>query len=132
MTTDVDLERYRLHAEICKVLTDPKRLRLLHALRDGERTVGDLAAVLGIPLPNASQHLGVLRAAGLVESRREGTSVRYRLAEPAILDACDIVWGIVDRRQQARLILATGVHAISAPASTAGTAAPAGPAAPAN
>jgi len=132
MTTDVDLERYRLHAEICKVLTDPKRLRLLHALRDGERTVGDLAAVLGIPLPNASQHLGVLRAAGLVESRREGTSVRYRLAEPAILDACDIVWGIVDRRQQARLILATGAHAISAPASTAGTAAPAGPAAPAN
>ena len=132
MTTDVDLERYRLHAEICKVLTDPKRLRLLHALRDGERTVGDLAAVLGIPLPNASQHLGVLRAAGLVESRREGTSVRYRLAEPAILDACDIVWGIVDRRQKARLILATGAHAISAPASTAGTAAPAGPAAPAN
>ena len=132
MTTGVDLERYRLHAEICKVLTDPKRLRLLHALRDGERTVGDLAAVLGIPLPNASQHLGVLRAAGLVDGRREGTSVRYRLAEPAILDACDIVGGIVDRRVQARLTLADGAHAIPAPASTAGTAAPAGPAAPAH
>ncbi len=125
MTIDVDLERYRLHAEICKVLTDPKRLRLLHALRDGERTVGDLAAVLGIPLPNASQHLAVLRAAGLVDGRRDGTSVRYRLAEPAILDACDIVGGIVDRRLRGRLALTT---AIPAPASLAGTAAPAAPA----
>jgi DNA-binding transcriptional ArsR family regulator len=93
-----DLDRYRLHAEICKVLTDPKRLRLLDALRDGERSVGDLAAILGVPLPNASQHLAVLRAAGLVDGRRDGTSVRYRLAEPAILDACDIVGDIVDRR----------------------------------
>jgi len=126
MTADGDLERFRLHAEICKVLTDPKRLRLLHALRDGERTVGDLAAVLGIPLPNASQHLGVLRAAGLVDGRREGTSVRYRLAEPAILDACDIVGGIVDRRLQGRRALATGAPAI--PNSTAGAAAPAAPA----
>lgn len=98
MPPTADLDRYRLHAEICKVLTDPKRLRLLHALRDGERTVGDLAAVLGIPLPNASQHLAVLRVSGLVAGRRAGTSVRYRLAEPAILDACDIVGGIVDRR----------------------------------
>jgi ArsR family transcriptional regulator, virulence genes transcriptional regulator len=102
MTTDADLDRYRLHAEICKVLTDPKRLRLLHALRDGERTVGDLAADLGIPLPNASQHLAVLRAAGLVDRRRAGVAVRYRLAEPAILDACDVVGGIVDRRLQGR------------------------------
>jgi len=129
MTADGDLERFRLHAEICKVLTDPKRLRLLHALRDGARTVGDLAAVLGIPLPNASQHLGVLRAAGLVDGRREGTSVRYRLAEPAILDACDIVGGIVDRRLQGRLALATGATGAPAtPNSTAGAAAPAAPA----
>lgn len=92
------LDRYRLHAEICKVLTDPKRLLLLHALRDGDRSVGELAAVIGTALPNASQHLAVLRAAGLVDGRRDGPSVRYRLVEPAILDACDIVGGIVARR----------------------------------
>src|SRR5450759_1456661 len=102
MIRDADLDRYRLHAEICKVLTEPKRLRLLDALRDGERSVGDLAAVLGIPLPNASQHLAVLRSSGLVDGRRDGASVRYRLAEPAILDACDIVSGVVDRRLQGR------------------------------
>ena len=130
MTPGADTERYRLHAEICKVLTDPKRLRLLRALRDGERTVGDLAAALGIPLPNASQHLAVLRTAGLVDGRRAGASVRYRLAEPAILDACDIVGGIVDRRlggpprptPVTDPTPATGVPAASAPIRPAATA----------
>lgn len=98
MKPDDDLERYRLHADICKVLTDPKRLMLLDALRGGERSVGELAARLGTTLPNASQHLAVLRGAGLVAGRRTGTTVRYRLAEPAIIDACDVIHAIVERR----------------------------------
>ena len=95
-------DRYRLHAEVCKVLTDPKRLMLIDALRPGERSVGDLAALIGVALPNASQHLAVLRAAGLVDSRRVGTSVLYRLAEPRIIEACDIIHAIVGRRLGAR------------------------------
>lgn len=103
MSTDPDtLARYRLHAELAKVLTDPKRLMLLDALRDADRTVGELATALGMSLPNTSQHLAVLRAAGLVDGRREGASVRYRIAEPSIVDACDIVHGIVDRRLAVR------------------------------
>jgi DNA-binding transcriptional ArsR family regulator len=92
------LERYRLHAEICKVLTDPKRLMLLDTLRGGERSVGELALALGVSLANASQHLAVLRSAGLVDGRRTGTTVNYRLAEPAIATACDIIHAIVTRR----------------------------------
>ena len=92
------LEHYRLHAEVCRVLTDPKRLMLLAALRAGERSVGELALEIGVALPNASQHLAVLRAAGLVGSRRVRTTVVYRLAEPAIADACDIISAIVSRR----------------------------------
>ncbi len=92
------LERYRLHAEICKVLTDPKRLMLLDTLRGGERSVGELAVAIGVTLPNASQHLAVLRSAGLVDGRRTGTTVNYRLAEPAITTACDIIHAIVMRR----------------------------------
>jgi DNA-binding transcriptional ArsR family regulator len=95
------LERYRLHAEICKVLTDPKRLMLLDSLRSGDRSVGELAEAIGVALPNASQHLAVLRGAGLVEGRRTGTTVRYRLAEPAIAIACDVIDGIVARRLEA-------------------------------
>ena len=96
------LERYRLHAEICKVLTDPKRLMLLDALRAGDRSVGELAHVIGATLPNASQHLAVLRGAGLVDGTRAGTTVRYRLAEPAIVDACDVIHAIVERRLERR------------------------------
>jgi ArsR family transcriptional regulator len=92
------LEHYRLRAEVCRVLTDPKRLMLLDALRAGERSVGELALAIGVALPNASQHLAVLRTAGLVEGRRIGTTVVYRLAEPAIADACDIIHAIVARR----------------------------------
>ncbi len=99
MTTPGEaLERYRLHAEVCKVLTDPKRLMLLDALRSGDRSVGELAAEIGVALPNASQHLAVMRTAGLVDSRRTGTTVLYRLAEPAIVAACDVIHGIVVRR----------------------------------
>jgi len=93
-----DLDHYRLHAEICKVLTDPKRLMLLDALRGRERSVGELAEAIGVALPNASQHLAVLRTAGLVDARRTGTTVRYRLAEPAIVEACDVIDRIVRRR----------------------------------
>jgi ArsR family transcriptional regulator len=98
MTGSRDLDHYRLHAELCKVLTDPKRLMLLDALRGDERSVGELAEAIGAALPNASQHLAVLRGAGLVDARRTGTTVRYRLAEPAIVEACDVIDRIVRRR----------------------------------
>ena len=98
----VQTERYRVHAELCKVLTDPKRLMILDSLRHDERTVGELAEAIGVTLPNASQHLAVMRNAGLVEGRRAGTTINYRLAEPTIVDACDIVQRIVARRVASR------------------------------
>jgi ArsR family transcriptional regulator, virulence genes transcriptional regulator len=97
-----DPERYRLHAEVCRVLTDPKRLMLLDVLRDGERSVGDLADELGCNLANASQHLAVLRTAGLVDTRRVGTTVLYSLAEPELIEACDVIHRIVGRRLASR------------------------------
>ncbi len=104
---DPRLERYRLHADLCKVLTDPKRLMMLDALRGDERSVGQLADAIGVTLPNASQHLAVMRSAGLVESRRIATTIVYRLAEPTIVDACDIVHRIVERRVALRTMSST-------------------------
>ena len=87
---------YERRARICQVLADPKRLRLIDALRDGaERSVGELAVVLGATYPNVSQHLNVMRDAGLVISRRDGTSIYYRLSYPQITQACDIVCDIL-------------------------------------
>lgn len=90
-----EMEAFQLHADLCKSLTDPKRLMIMQALRSGERSVGELAEMVGMTLPNASQHLSVLRHAGLVTARREGTTVHYSLLEPRIVDACDIVHRIV-------------------------------------
>jgi DNA-binding transcriptional ArsR family regulator len=112
----VPLDRYRLHADICKVLTDPKRLLLLAALRNGDRTVGELAATIGTSLANASQHLAVLRSAGLVDGRREG----------AILDACDIVDRIVECRLARQAAGRPSATANSANSANSAPAAPAG------
>jgi ArsR family transcriptional regulator len=119
--SDQTLATYRAHADLCKVLTDPKRLMVLDALRSGERSVGQLADALGITLPNASQHLAVLRAAGLVDGRRAGTTVLYRLAEPGIVEACDIIHAIVQRRLNDRhpaAVTATALAPSAAPATT--------------
>ncbi len=92
------LQRYQLRAEICKVLTDPKRLMLIDALRAGEQSVGELADAVGLGLANASQHLAVLRHAGLVSTRRTGTSIHYRLSGPELVEACDVIERLVVRR----------------------------------
>ena len=89
--TEQRREHYRLHADVCRVLTDPKRLMLLDALRAGERSVGDLALAIGVALPNASQHLAVLRNSGLVLTRRDGNAIFYRLADPRVLEACRLL-----------------------------------------
>lgn len=95
----MDEAAFALHAELCKVLTDPKRLLLIDALRHSERSVGEMAEQIGMSLPNTSQHLSVLRHSGLVSARKEGTTAYYRLVEPRIAEACDIVHQIVaDRR----------------------------------
>ena len=73
---------HRVKAEFFKVLGHPVRVRVLELLRDGERSVGDLQAALEIDSSGTSQHLGALRRQGLLESRREGTSVFYRVKDP--------------------------------------------------
>ena len=87
-----------LQAEVLKVLASPRRLEILHRLADGPREVGRLAAELGVSQPNISQHLSVMRASGIVESERDGRVVRYRLADPGVMQACDVMRDVVGRR----------------------------------
>lgn len=84
-------ELFRLHAGVCKGLADPKRLLIIDALRDGERSVTDLCDELDIPQTNVSQHLAVLRDKGLVRSRKEGQWVYYSLTSPKIIVAVDLL-----------------------------------------
>jgi ArsR family transcriptional regulator, virulence genes transcriptional regulator len=81
-----DLARDRT-AAIARALADAKRLCVLERLADGERSVSDLSRDVGCQVPNMSQHLAVLRTAGLVATRREGSTVFYRLADTRVLEA---------------------------------------------
>lgn len=78
-------------AAVVRALGDPKRICVLETLADGERSVSDLSANAGCQVPNMSQHLAVLRSAGLVSTRRVGTTVLYRLADPRVLDAYRLI-----------------------------------------
>ena len=82
---------FKLQADICKTLADPKRLMILHELSDGELSVGQIVSRLGLPQANVSQHLAILRERGIVTTRREGTSIYYSLASPRIGQACSLV-----------------------------------------
>ena len=102
-----------LQAGILKVLASPRRLDLLHALADGPCEVGRLAILVGASQPNVSQHLAVMRAAGVVEAERDGREVRYRLADPDVMVACSIMRGVLERRL-ARLAASAATPSIAA------------------
>ena len=78
-------------AQAAKALASGRRLELLDVLANGERTVEALAGEVGLSVANTSQHLQVLRQAGLVTSRRQGTSIHYRLAGPEVLELWQVL-----------------------------------------
>lgn len=78
------VQLYELFAQIGKALSSPGRLELLDLLTQAPRTVEELAVETGMSISNTSQHLQRLKQARLVESEREGTYIRYRLANPAV------------------------------------------------
>jgi ArsR family transcriptional regulator len=95
-----------LQAEVCRTLSHPARIAIVHLLADGPREVGRLARDLDISQPNASQHLAVMRNAGLVDAEREGREVHYRLSDPQIVEACRLMAAVLRRHYQRRAALA--------------------------
>jgi DNA-binding transcriptional ArsR family regulator len=85
-------------ANLFRVLGHPARVRILELLRDGERSVGTLQAELELDSGGTSQHLGAMRRIGLVDSRREGTSVYYRVADERVFDLLAAGRAIISRR----------------------------------
>ncbi len=92
-TLTTEDERSR-SAAVARALGDPKRLCVLESLASGEVSVGDLAIRVACQVPNMSQHLAVLRSAGLVTARRDGNTVYYRLSDPRVLEACQLLMSI--------------------------------------
>lgn len=82
---------YHVHANICQSLTHPTRLEIVDCLRDGEKNVTRLVKEMGVAQESVSRHLRMMRSTGIVLSRREGTSIYYRLGSPKIIAAYDLM-----------------------------------------
>ena len=87
----IDMTIYNMQATISKTLANPIRLAILHILKDGEKNVNDLTDTIGISQSNLSQHLALMRQIGIVNTRKQGTSVFYSVINPKINEACDTV-----------------------------------------
>jgi ArsR family transcriptional regulator len=76
---------------VCKAIADPKRLLILDALRDGARSVGEIADDLDMSQPNTSQHLAILRDRNIVATSRSGNTIYYSLTSNKVIDAVDLL-----------------------------------------
>ena len=108
----------RLYAELGRVaraIDSPRRLELIDLLAQGERSVEDLAREAALSIANTSRHLQILRGARLVETRKQGLRVYYRLAESEVFDVSRAVRSLAERRlaDLGRLVQGTSTRATS-------------------
>ncbi|MHB8485224.1 MAG: ArsR/SmtB family transcription factor [Candidatus Acidiferrales bacterium] len=99
-TTHPQAEVYARHAEMCKVFSHPLRLQVLNTLQKKEMSVTDMADRLGVAIGNLSQHLNMMKHRRVLRTRKDGNVVYYRLANPKILDAFDLIREILLEQMQ--------------------------------
>src|SRR3989344_5562639 len=91
-------ELYGLHAEICKVFSNPIRLEILNLLRDKEMSVTELVEKSKLSQANISQHLSIMKSKGIVASERNGKNIFYKLTNFKIIKAFDIIREVLSER----------------------------------
>ncbi|HAZ07340.1 MAG TPA: transcriptional regulator [Elusimicrobia bacterium] len=93
---------YELHAQVCSVLSNAKRLEIIDLLRDGETTAGELCRKMGLPKANVSQQLSIMRGKGILLARRDGQRIFYRLSQPRMLKAYDLLREVLLEKLEAQ------------------------------
>ena len=89
--TEKEAEKYRIRAEIVKAMGHPARLFIMHQLSQHKLSVNDLQAQIGTDVSTVSKHLSVLKKAGILNAKKEGTQVYYSLKVPCIMNFMDCV-----------------------------------------
>ena len=93
-------EIYKIHAEMCKVFSNPIRLEILNLLRDKEMSVTELIEKAKLSQANISQHLSIMKSKGIVTSNRKGKNIYYKLINPKIINAFDMIREILSERMK--------------------------------
>jgi len=105
---------FEMQCEICKALAHPVRMAIVNCLRDKEMAAADLIDNLSISKVTLSKNIALLIRGGIVESRRDGRRIAYRLTDPAIQEACSIMNSEIYRRQKRGEKLASAMSLIKA------------------
>jgi ArsR family transcriptional regulator len=95
MNKTLEQEVSQLHAEICAGLADPTRILILYELFDSPRNVTQLTEALNLSQPMISRHLKVLRERGMVIATRMGPTVEYKLSDPRLVQALDLLRAVL-------------------------------------
>ena len=91
-------EALELIASRFKVLAEPLRLRILHTLQDGEKSVNELSESVAASQPNVSKHLKILQDAGVLNRQQKGNAVFYSISDESIFELCEVVCNSLERR----------------------------------
>jgi DNA-binding transcriptional ArsR family regulator len=103
---------YELHADLCKIFSNAKRLEIIDSLKDKEMSASELIARIGLSKANLSQHMSVLKLKGVILTRREGVNIYYRIANPKILQACYLIREILFEQFQEKGKMVSGLRHI--------------------
>src|SRR3989338_8724223 len=109
MDKTMEEKMFQMHAEVCKSMANSTRLKIMNLLRAGEKSVEELRNRLGLPKANLSQHLGVLRQRRIVSTRRDGLNIYYKIVNPKMIKACDILREVLFEQLQEGERLVRGV-----------------------
>jgi DNA-binding transcriptional ArsR family regulator len=82
---------YELHADLCKIFSNAKRLEIINTLNGKEMSASELIERIGLSKANLSQHMSVLKSKGVIITRREGVNIYYHIANPKIIQACHLI-----------------------------------------
>ncbi|MEK6584582.1 MAG: metalloregulator ArsR/SmtB family transcription factor [Nitrospirota bacterium] len=101
----MEKEIYEMHASICQIMANAKRLEIISILGNRELIVGDIAEKMEIRMSNLSQHLSIMKAKGILKSRRDGVNIHYRIANPKVVQACKLMREVMmeQMREKGRL-----------------------------
>jgi DNA-binding transcriptional ArsR family regulator len=100
-----ELQIFEMQAQLCQSLGNSIRLRIIHTLKDGPKSVNELAAVVDASQPTVSRHLSVLRSTGILTAQRKGAEVFYEITNPKVVEVCDMMRSILAERESLQLDL---------------------------
>ena len=100
-----ELAIFEMQAQLCQSFGHAIRLRIIHTLKEGPKSVNDLAALLNASQPTISRHLSVLRSTGLLTAQRKGAEVFYAISNPKVIEVCETMRSILAERESLQLDL---------------------------